>query len=984
MKHPSPDQLAAFGLGKLIGPSADTVVAHLETCVDCRRAVASLPADSFVGRIQVADAGSTPSAVPPELANHPDYRIVRELGRGGMGVVYLARNTIMDRDEVLKVAHGALLEKPGASNRFLQEIRSAAQLMHVNVVPAYSALRLGDLLVFAMEYVPGDDLAKIVRKQGALPVVAACNYAAQVALGLQHAYEKGMVHRDIKPGNLILSRDGKKPVVKILDFGLAKMTSEVGFGADLTGSNKMMGTPDYVAPEQILDAAKADIRADIYSLGCTLYYLLSGSPPFAGGSLYEVLHAHSTATARPLNLVRPEVSIELAAVVAKMLAKDPGKRYQTPGEVAKELQPFTKPGAVPTSAAAPVRPLPGRISDARPGKSAKTQGPVDAPKLPRGKADKPSPFAFATKTMFGESPTKPTSKRSAQVQVGRPLWYGLAIALAIGFVGLAVVASGVLRVTPGDVDFRVDVDRVDVDRVTKKAPKIVEQSPNPKPPEPLLVIAGDETPVFAVSFNRDAKYVIAGFKDGKSRVFETSTGRADLMYVGRLGPVRCISCSDAGNFVITADRGDSIEVWHRDGKEIHLLPGKAKGVVCAAISRNGKQVVCSFSDKRLSVRDVESGKERVLLTMDSIAPVRALSFNGDGTWIMGRAFKTAYIWEAATGRTLQTFNGHVSFVNAVSVSEDGKLLVTGSLDKSIKVWDTATGNEKLHIDNGAPVLSAAITRDGKWIVSGGQDDKAVKVWNALTGRRVATLNGHSSGISCVSISRDDKKIVSGGFDGGVRTWNLDAVVTQAQLHQDLAPPPAQLAPIPFPKKTPKFEPLFNGKDLSGWNTGPQPKGTWRVEEGVLVWNSDEWSFLWTDRDDFADFHLRVEMRISNAGYAHLLVRDLFVAGAPDSRNGYHIVINNTNENPKKTGTLETVGVVLNQINASQIADNRWFLLEVIAQKDRVVIKVDGRTMTNYVDSQSRFARGRITLWPLTLRNPPGRIEFRKIEIKELP
>ena len=462
MKHPSADQLAAFGLGKLLGRSADTVVAHLETCIECRQAVANLSADSFVGRIQVADAGSTPSAVPPELANHPDYRIVRELGRGGMGVVYLARNTIMDRDEVLKVAHRALLEKPGASDRFLQEIRSAAQLMHVNVVRAYSVLRLGDLLVFAMEYVPGDDLAKIVRKQGALPVAHACNYAAQVALGLQHAHEKGMVHRDIKPSNLILSKDGKKPVVKILDFGLAKMTSEVGFARDLTGSNKMLGTPDYIAPEQILDAAKADIRADIYSLGCTLYYLLAGSPPFAGGSLYEVLHAHNTTTATSLNLVRPDVPAELAAVVAKMLAKEPRKRYQTPGEVAKALQPFAKTVAAPAPAGNPVRPE--TLTGKSPRITAKTQEPIASSKVPRSKTAIFEPIAFAPQTMLEKPPAK-------RVRDRRPLWYGLAIALAIGFVALAVIVAGVLRVqtpegtivvevTPGDADFRVDVDRV--------------------------------------------------------------------------------------------------------------------------------------------------------------------------------------------------------------------------------------------------------------------------------------------------------------------------------------------------------------------------------------------------------------------------------------------------------------------------------------------------------------------------------------------
>jgi serine/threonine protein kinase len=478
MKHPTSDVLQAFGLGKVSGPAANTIAAHLTTCIDCRRVVADLSADSFVGRLQAADAGSVPPAsmrtadVPPELANHADYRVVRELGRGGMGVVYLVRNVLMDREEVLKIGHRDLLDKPGAADRFLQEIRSAARLMHANVVRAFSVVRLGELLGFAMEYVPGDDLAKIVRKQGALGVAHACHYVAQAAQGLQHAHEKGMVHRDIKPSNLILSRDGKKPVVKILDFGLAKMTSEAGFGRDLTGSNKMMGTPDYISPEQILDAAKADIRADIYSLGCTLHYLLSGSPPFAGGSLYEVLHAHSTETARPLNLVRPEVPAELAAVVAKMLAKEPRKRYQTPGEVAKELQPFTTAGAVPTPAA--VMPT-AHPAPAPPKARHMTRGPVDARKLSRSVDEKDSaPFEFAAKTMLESPPNRARSRKRAAGKDRRAVWIGLGLAVMLGVVGLLgllLAASGTFRVTtpdgtivlddlPEGAEVRVDGNRI--------------------------------------------------------------------------------------------------------------------------------------------------------------------------------------------------------------------------------------------------------------------------------------------------------------------------------------------------------------------------------------------------------------------------------------------------------------------------------------------------------------------------------------------
>ncbi len=368
--HPSKDALQALALGKLDDSTASVLLSHLDSCAECCKVIADLSGDGFLHRLrQARGLSSTPAPanllpeaaraskppasqtpiphLPPELAANPQYAIVRELGRGGMGVVYLAKNKPMDRLEVLKVINTTLLDHPGAIERFLREIRSAAKLSHANVVTAYSVLQQGGLLAFAMEYIEGQDLASLVKSQGPLPVAHACFYVQQAALGLQHAFEKGMVHRDIKPQNLILARDGKKHIVKVLDFGLAKATREKTDETGLTAEGIMLGTPDYVAPEQSLDAAKADIRADIYSLGCTLYYLLSGRPPFAGSSLAAVLMAHQMEEAKPLNLVRPEVPEELAAVVRKMMAKSPAKRYQTPLEVVQALSPFIKQGATP-------------------------------------------------------------------------------------------------------------------------------------------------------------------------------------------------------------------------------------------------------------------------------------------------------------------------------------------------------------------------------------------------------------------------------------------------------------------------------------------------------------------------------------------------------------------------------------------------------------------------------------------------------------
>jgi serine/threonine protein kinase len=288
--HPSEQTLSSYGLGKLEDSSAEAVNEHLEQCPACRKRVAEMSADSFLERVRDAQArpdspvpvssstaglsmlaGGSPSSAPPPtsslppgLAYHPDYQILRELGQGGMGVVYLVHNKLMKRKEVLKVVGSHLINRRGVLDRFLTEIGNAGQLHHANIVTAYAALRLGESIVFAMEYVEGLDLTKLVKARGPLPVAHACNYIHQAALGLQHAHEQGMVHRDIKPSNLMLSRQGSRAIIKVLDFGLAKVKSEGMVEGGLTHEGQMLGTPEYVAPEQTINARDADIRADIY------------------------------------------------------------------------------------------------------------------------------------------------------------------------------------------------------------------------------------------------------------------------------------------------------------------------------------------------------------------------------------------------------------------------------------------------------------------------------------------------------------------------------------------------------------------------------------------------------------------------------------------------------------------------------------------------------------------------------------------------
>ena len=363
--HPPDSVLQALALGLLEESKVDGVMEHLKDCSGCRSVVVGQASDDFLALVREAhEAGArhwptragdgrtrdetllqSGHTTPPELTGHPQYEVLRELGHGGMGVVYLVRNRFLAREEVIKVLNEEVLVRAGGKERFLREIQLAARLNHPNVVTAYTALQLGETLAFAMEYVKGQDLAKLVKAHGPLPVPNACHYARQVALGLQHAHDKHMVHRDIKPQNLILTREGKRHIVKILDFGLAKVLCEHAEDSSLTIPGKALGTPDYIAPEQSLDASRADIRADLYSLGCTLYFLLAGRPPYRGKNPFATMRAHHLEKAQPLHRVRKDVPEALAAVVAKLMAKNPLERLQTPDEVAQALLPFVRADA---------------------------------------------------------------------------------------------------------------------------------------------------------------------------------------------------------------------------------------------------------------------------------------------------------------------------------------------------------------------------------------------------------------------------------------------------------------------------------------------------------------------------------------------------------------------------------------------------------------------------------------------------------------
>jgi serine/threonine protein kinase len=262
------------------------------------------------------------------------YRLLRLIGAGGMSSVYLGEHTTLHSKVAIKVLPIKRVDQSSYLARFEREAQASARLNHPNIVRAFDLDTSGSIHFIAMEYVAGIDLHAKVKQDGPLPLRQAVDYARQAALGLQYAHEEGLVHRDIKPANLILDDRG---TVKILDLGLAFAKGEDDESLTQEHGEKVLGTADYLSPEQAKDSHKADARSDIYALGCTLHYLLTGRPPFAKGTLAERIQAHLRNPPPNLLEERPDTPPALVELFFRMMEKHPDARPQTAREVAATL-----------------------------------------------------------------------------------------------------------------------------------------------------------------------------------------------------------------------------------------------------------------------------------------------------------------------------------------------------------------------------------------------------------------------------------------------------------------------------------------------------------------------------------------------------------------------------------------------------------------------------------------------------------------------
>ncbi len=436
---------------------------NLEKCglfdpAELREIVRTLPATDrgrVLARFLVQDGTLTKFQAENLLANRTNgfvlgqYKILDELGKGGMGRVFRAEHLTMSRIVALKVLAASLTRTEKARQLFQREVRAAGKLVHPHIVTAFDANRVGDRYFLVLEFIDGPTLSTLVREQGPLPIGQACEFVRQAALGLQHAHAHGMVHRDIKPSNLLVQPPIAGPldaggVVKITDFGLARLSAAdepTGDGSPdddsiLAGPQQVMGTPDYLSPEQGRSIDDADIRSDLYSLGCTFYFLLTGEVPFPGGSALEKLVRHGTVDPEPVEDLRPAVPPKVAGIVRALMAKDPTNRPQTPQELAEALEPFAE-----------VRPMVWH----RPNESLmSTTSTIDLLASPEGQAT--TGASVLSGTMPHPNPEIATALSAAELQALKAgtdrKWNWLRIALfalavALGFaIGVFTIGGG--------------------------------------------------------------------------------------------------------------------------------------------------------------------------------------------------------------------------------------------------------------------------------------------------------------------------------------------------------------------------------------------------------------------------------------------------------------------------------------------------------------------------------------------------------------
>jgi hypothetical protein len=626
--------------------------------------------------------------VPPVPHGLPGIEIGELVGQGGMGRVYKARHVRLNRLVAVKVMAPSASRSDDAHKRFEREMQVLAQLDHPNIVRIHHADEAGGVPYLVMDFLEGVSLADHVRLRGPLPVAEACALTRQAALGLQHAHDRGMVHRDVKPGNLLLTRDG---VLKILDLGLARW-AEGGGEETVTGFGVVMGTPGYVAPEQVSDARSAGPAADVFSLGCTFYYLLTGACPFPGESTAERLQALGKMSPKPLAEVRPDCPQEVLQMVATMMDRIPACRGSA-GWVAERLRP-------PAHGERPERRSPGSPTR-RPLMwaavvSALVGGALAlALWLSPGQEGAKGPTAEAEDGKVGEVANMSGANGPDLVRFSPAT-------------GLAVTAEteGALRI------WSLEKRRLlnSWGRVTNRPLALAVFTPDGRSvvTPPGLVLSNP------LNGEQGGK-LIADWKDAS---------------------VHDMSFSADGKRFLTAKYDGSLLLWTLPAGKLYREFKHGTNAVAACLTSDGKFILSGGTDGVVRLWDIE--KDRQETTYEGHGEhVEFLGLLADGKrFVSGSLTGKVIVWDLKNGKQLHKLSlenkGSYDYTNSrLALAPAGRRLVAGHVDGSISVWDLDKG-ERVSTLTGHKqgwIRAVDVTPDGRYALSvGSVDGQLVRYW----------------------------------------------------------------------------------------------------------------------------------------------------------------------------------------------------------------------------------------------------------------
>lgn len=691
------------------------------------------------------------------------YKLIEKIGSGGMGAVYKAEQMGFGRIVALKLMGQELLEKPGALDRFLREIHAAAKLQHPNIVSAFDADQVGDRYFLVLEYAEGQDLEIILQQMRTLPIHTACEIIIQAANGLQHAHERGLVHRDIKPGNLLVTRgaDGRF-LVKILDMGLARFT-RAQEDASLTKSGQIMGTPDYMAPEQVEDTRKVDIRADIYSLGSSLFEMLTGRTPFEGGAATRRLMARLAGEAPRLRKIAPDMPAALDRIVAKALARKPEDRYSTPAELAAALAPFIsesahviheKDSVAPIKGSTDTQEFPAQdlhelIVAGSSGSSTELHASLDR-SLEEFGSILQTLAEDAKSTLHGDELVK-----RAQAEANSWLWFVLAAAAVLVLAGAAFgwyVMGATQLVIDIPPEERTGSLKIDDEFMTLPAHGKVQINGRPGVRSLHMSRSGYEPIDAKLTLQRGEE---KSFRPEWKPLPETARRMTWDAMDTEADAVRSLPALDPKVVDLTdrvlATRAEQFQFpdAQRTYSILSKLPSPLDSYERSSIPPGALRTPLAPAVPIVGVLGVKDSRFRYWRA------IYDLNFSRDGKRLFMANYGQSSCYDLDTLQILWSCLGPLS---ASASSPDGKLMCfSGSGPILIRKADT--GEVVSRIENGEHIQSLDFSPDGERLLGGGESG-AVYVWNVKSGKLALQLPAQNNEIRTVRFNLDGSKIFS--------------------------------------------------------------------------------------------------------------------------------------------------------------------------------------------------------------------------------